>query len=103
MIKAQFSNSHTLARGETMLNEALRLLRVFHDMSQKDMAARLQISAPYLSEIEAGKKQPTYNCCKRSASEFKFRSRRSCFFRAHGRRNAGTRLKTTISAKVLRC
>lgn len=42
-----------------MLNEALRLIRIFHDTSQKDMAARLQISPPYLSEIEAGKKEPT--------------------------------------------
>ena len=42
-----------------MLNEALRLIRIFHDMTQKDLAARLKIVPSYLCEIEAGKKEPT--------------------------------------------
>ena len=39
-----------------MLNEALRLLRVYHDFSQTDLADKLSISKSYLSEIESGKK-----------------------------------------------
>ena len=54
-----------------MLNEALRLIRVFHDISQKDLAARLGIGAPYLSEIEAGKKEPTLQLLRRYADGFK--------------------------------
>lgn len=42
-----------------MLGEALRLIRVYHDLKQKDAAGRLGISATYLSEIEKGRKVPT--------------------------------------------
>jgi transcriptional regulator with XRE-family HTH domain len=52
------------------LAEALRLLRVFHDMSQTDLACRLGISKSYLSEIESGKKEPTLNLLYRYATEF---------------------------------
>jgi transcriptional regulator with XRE-family HTH domain len=38
------------------LNEALRLIRVFHDMNQTELAGKLGISKSYLSEIESGKK-----------------------------------------------
>lgn len=40
----------------TALHEALRLVRVFHDMNQTQLAEKLQISKSYLSEIESGKK-----------------------------------------------
>lgn len=41
-----------------MLNEALRLIRVFHDLSQKELAEKLEISKSYISELESGKKIP---------------------------------------------
>ena len=41
------------------LGEALRLIRTYNDLSQKDLAKTLEISAGYLSEIESGKKEPT--------------------------------------------
>lgn len=42
-----------------MLNLALKLLRVFHELKQKELAEKLDISASHISEIEAGKKTPT--------------------------------------------
>lgn len=42
-----------------MLNKALRLLRVFHDLPQKDLADKLEISPSYLSELENNIKQPS--------------------------------------------
>ena len=42
-----------------MLNEALRLIRVFHDMKTSELAKELAMSTSYLSEIERGKKSPT--------------------------------------------
>jgi transcriptional regulator with XRE-family HTH domain len=42
-----------------MLYEALRLVRVFHDINQSQLADKLGISRSYLSEIESGKKTPS--------------------------------------------
>jgi transcriptional regulator with XRE-family HTH domain len=39
-----------------MLHSALRHLRTYHGLKQQDMAAKLQISKSYLSEIESGVK-----------------------------------------------
>lgn len=39
-----------------MLHKALRHLRRYHQMTQEDLARRLEISNNYLSEIESGKK-----------------------------------------------
>jgi transcriptional regulator with XRE-family HTH domain len=52
------------------LAEALRLLRVFHDVSQTGLADKLGISKSFLSEIESGKKEPTLNLLSRYAAEF---------------------------------
>jgi transcriptional regulator with XRE-family HTH domain len=42
-----------------LIGEALRLLRVYSDMTQKDMAEALGVSQSFLSEVEKGRKQPT--------------------------------------------
>lgn len=39
-----------------MLNEALKQIRVFHQIKQVDLAEDLKISKSYLSEIESGHK-----------------------------------------------
>jgi transcriptional regulator with XRE-family HTH domain len=39
-----------------MLHKALRHLRRYHQMTQEQLASRLEISNNYLSEIESGKK-----------------------------------------------
>jgi len=53
-----------------MLNEALRLVRVFHDTNQSQLAEKLEISRSYLSEIESGKKVPSIELLERYASVF---------------------------------
>ena len=39
-----------------MLNEALKQIRLFHQIKQFDLAGELGISKSYLSEIESGRK-----------------------------------------------
>ena len=53
-----------------MLHRALRLMRVFHDLTQKELAELLGISKSHISEIEAGKKTPTLAVLARYASVF---------------------------------
>ena len=52
------------------LSEALRLIRVFHDIKQNELAERLGISKSYLSELERGKKSPSIEIVRQYASEF---------------------------------
>ena len=63
-----------------MLSEALRLIRVFHDVKQNELAKRLGISKSYLSEIESGKKQPSIELVKRYSDEFGIPSSSILFF-----------------------
>ena len=53
-----------------MLAQALRLIRVFHDVKQNELAARLGISKSHLSEIESGRKQPRLELIERYSDEF---------------------------------
>src|SRR4051812_20564998 len=52
------------------LSEALRILRIFHDLSQTEAAQRLAISAPYLSQIEGGRKSPSIEILQRYSTSF---------------------------------
>jgi len=84
------------------LAEALRLLRVFHDISQTELADRLQISKSFLSEIESGKKEPTLQLLSRYATEFEI-SVSSLLFFAEG--VAGTASRDTgrrFAPKILK-
>jgi transcriptional regulator with XRE-family HTH domain len=53
-----------------MLNEALRLVRVYHDLSQSELCTQLGISNSYLSEVESGKKQSTLELLNRYSDHF---------------------------------
>ncbi len=63
-----------------MLAEAIRLIRVFHDMKQNELAARLGISKSYLSEIESGKKAPSVEIIQKYSSEFQIPASSILFF-----------------------
>ena len=63
-----------------MLAEALRLIRVFHDIKQNELAGRLGISKSHLSEIESGRKQPRLELIERYSEEFGIPSSSILFF-----------------------
>lgn len=63
-----------------MLNEALRLIRVYHDMKQSEAAAKLGISNSYLSEVEKGHKKPTLELVERYAEVYEIPASSIMFF-----------------------
>lgn len=53
-----------------MLNEALRLVRVYHDMTQTEVAERVGLSKSYISGIESGEKNVSLAVLEKYASTF---------------------------------
>ena len=63
-----------------MINEALRLIRVYHDMRQSEVAEKLGMSSSYLSEIEKGTKKPTLELVEKYAALFQVPASSILFF-----------------------
>ncbi len=85
-----------------MIHDALRMIRVFHDVSQKDLAQRLQISPSHLSEVESNKKRPTLDLLDRYAAEFKIPVSSIMFFSEEMQNGSrADRVRVGISEKVL--
>jgi transcriptional regulator with XRE-family HTH domain len=53
-----------------MISSALKVVRQYHNLNQTQLAEKLDISTSYLSELEAGKKEPTLELLKRYAVVF---------------------------------
>ncbi len=85
-----------------MQHEALRLVRVFHDMNQTTLAERLQISKSYLSEIESGKKQVTLDLLQKYAEIFGMPLSSLLFFAEQVESGARERLRSSIAGKVIK-
>jgi transcriptional regulator with XRE-family HTH domain len=85
-----------------MLHEALRLIRLFHDVSQTELARRFGLSKSYLSEIETGKKQPTLTLLQQYSEEFKLPMSSIMFFSEALEKNSfSERTRLRISQKVI--
>lgn len=54
-----------------MYHRALRLIRVFHDMNQADLADKLGLSKSYISELEQGRKKPSIEVLEKYAAFFR--------------------------------
>ncbi|MES1977282.1 MAG: helix-turn-helix transcriptional regulator [Pseudomonadota bacterium] len=53
-----------------MLDEALRLIRIYHDLTQTQLSFELGISNSFLCEIESGKKAPSLELLAKYAKRF---------------------------------
>jgi len=53
-----------------MLNEALKQIRLFHQLKQVELAKKLDISKSYLSEIESGRKSVSMDLLHKYAEVF---------------------------------
>lgn len=86
-----------------MQHDALRLVRVFHDMNQTTLADRLGISKSYLSEIEGGKKPPTLELLQRYAETFNLPLSSLLFFAENvDDPSKSSKVRATIASKALR-
>jgi transcriptional regulator with XRE-family HTH domain len=88
-----------------MLHKALRHLRRYHQMTQEQLAKRLEISNNYLSEIESGKKAHalTIDLLERYAQVFDVPVSSLMLFSEHldsDRRSE--KFRVAIAAKVLK-
>lgn len=89
-----------------MLHEALRLLRVFHDMRQGELAERLGISRSHISEIENDNKKPSIDVIEKYAIEFKIPVSSIMFFAENvenpdQRKNQLAKAKGVIATKII--
>ncbi len=84
-----------------MLGEALRLIRVYHDLKQKEAAELLDVSASYLSEIEKGHKAPTLDIVQRYADKFGLPVSSIMFFAESVEGGSYDRARSIVAGKML--
>lgn len=85
----------------SMINDALRLVRVFHNVKQKDLAIALGLSPSHLSEIESGKKQVTMELLEKYAEYFKIPASSLLYFAEHRNKRGAKQPPHPIAAKAV--
>ena len=63
-----------------MINEALKLVRLYWGLSQVELSERLGLSQSLISEIERGSKQVTMEVLERYSEKLKIRMSQLLFF-----------------------
>lgn len=85
-----------------MLNEALRLVRVYHDLSQSQLSSELGVSNSHLSEVEAGKKSPSLDLLGKYSQRFDVPVSSLLFFsETLDSRRVTDRLRVGVAKKVV--
>jgi transcriptional regulator with XRE-family HTH domain len=85
-----------------MLNQALKLIRTYHDLSQTELCSVLGLSNSYLSEIESGKKQPSLEVLKKYSEQFDIPMSSILFFSENIEESKPSdKLKKNIAEKII--
>ncbi|MBN2396733.1 MAG: helix-turn-helix transcriptional regulator [Candidatus Atribacteria bacterium] len=91
-----------------MVNEALRLIRIFHDLKAKELAEKLSISQSYLSEIENNKKTPSLELINKYSEVFNLKPSTILFFseqydnlNLHGKEKFKSNIKKSVRKKII--
>jgi transcriptional regulator with XRE-family HTH domain len=88
-----------------MLGEALRLIRVFHDLKQNELAKKLGVSQSHVSDIERGEKIPSHEIVAKYAETFELPVSSIWFFdeqlSSGPKKSAIDRARGVIADKVL--
>lgn len=86
-----------------MLNRALRLVRVYHDLTQSEIARRLGLSKSYISEIEAGRKRVSLDLLEFYSKEFKIPVSSLLLFAEHAEDdNQSGDIRSYVAEKTLK-
>ena len=86
-----------------MLNEALRLIRVYHDMKQGEAAKALGVSPSYLSEVETGKKKATLELVEKYAETYRIPASSIMYFSENmGHPRAVEAARTAVAGKIIK-
>ena len=85
-----------------MINDALKLVRVYHNLKQKELADALKLSPSYLNEIESGKKQVTMDVLEKYSIFFKIPSSSLLYFAERKDRHGEKAVVNPIAAKAIK-
>lgn len=85
-----------------LINDTLRLIRVYHNVKQKSLAEALGISPSHLSEVESGKKQVTLDLLEKYASHFRVPASSLLYFAEHRDASGGKASDHPIARKVIK-
>lgn len=86
-----------------MLGQALRYIRVFHDLKQVEAAHQLGISKSHLSEIESGRKTPSLQLLEKYAEVFELPVSSIFFFAENARQGSSyDQARLIVAPKILR-
>lgn len=85
-----------------MLGKALRIVRVFHNYTQAEIARKIGVTQSYISEIEKGDKTPSLDIVQAYAKQFKIPASSIMFLAENlGDAEGGRSFKTALSKKVV--
>ena len=86
-----------------MMNEALRLVRVFHDLNKTQAAERVGLSKSYITELERGDKKVTLEVLQKYAVGFNLPLSSLVFFAEQASdTGASDKVRTAVAGKVLK-
>lgn len=85
-----------------MLNEALRLMRVFHDLNKTQVAERVGLSKSYITELERGDKKVTLEVLRKYANAFSVPLSSLMFFAEQATEGPPERVRTAVASKVVK-
>ena len=88
----------------TPVANALRLIRVFHDLSQTELADELELSKSFISEIESGAKTPTIDLLNKYSEHFDIPVSSLMFFSEaveSGNTKVSDKIRGQVSNKII--
>ena len=85
-----------------MLNEALKQIRLFHQLKQIDLAAKLNISKSYISEVESNKKPVSMDLLQKYAVYFSIPASSLLLFSENINNKKSDKFRLTFAKKIIK-